>query len=100
MNMQIKTLPGFSKGAIKRAQTATDIILFNPSEIGYRKYDRCFEMYDGKDVGLLIMHTLKSHNVGFDQLPRRIQEYFGLKFWKRLEEEYNIHIQMQVTLTF
>ena len=97
--MQIKPLPEFTAGARMRAQTALDIILINPAEIDSRKYDRCFEMYDGKDVALLIMHTFKSNNITFNQLPPRVQRYWGLSWWNRLEKEYTDLIQTQLTLS-
>lgn len=56
------------------------------------------QMFDGKDVALLIIHTLKLNNIGFSQLPYRVQRYWGLSWWNRLEKEYTDLIQSQLTL--
>jgi len=96
--MLIKTLPNFTAGARKRAQAALDIILLTPSEIYSRKYDHCFEMFDGKDVQILIMHTLKSNNIGFDQLPYDVRHHWGLSFWQMCEKEYTDLVESQLTL--
>ena len=96
--MIIKTLPGYTKTTLKRAQKMLDIMLYDPDKIGDREFDRCGEMGDGEDISFLVMHTLASNKIFFEMLPLRTQRYFGLDAWENWKRDYMEKSTMQTKI--
>ena len=81
-DLQASKKTATSKGALSRAKKAFGIIEGSPKDIGSRKWDNLFEMYDGGEVDDLLFDMLAQAKMSFNNVNYIVQSYYGEKLYR------------------